>query len=101
MAGRAVEKAGVKFAKGPRAEKVSELRPPAFDVLFDPACERNEQQHAVILVRIKGLSQLDEHNMCKSWYEIGRRRRGGAGRRDGDLVHGRAGGRQLRTRDRD
>ena len=34
-----------------------------------PACG-SEQQHVVILVRKKGLSQLDQDNMWLSWYEI-------------------------------
>ena len=33
------------------------------------ACE-SEQQHVAILVRNKGLSQLDTDNMWRSWYEI-------------------------------
>ena len=35
-----------------------------------PLACKSEQQHVVILVQKKGLSQLDQHNMWFSWYEM-------------------------------
>ena len=61
------------------------------------ACER-EQQHVVILVRNKGLSQLDT-NMWYSWYEIRRRRRSWTGLAAPQLHLPRLRLRRLRGRD--